>query len=48
MWELGFDAVSTYAIGNCSTIARGIEYIKDILSQEKNKATTLFGYYNLI
>jgi hypothetical protein len=37
----------TYAIGNCSTVARGIEYIKDLLSKEKNKATTttLFEYY---
>jgi hypothetical protein len=25
----------TYAIGNCSTVASGIEYVKDLLSQEK-------------
>jgi hypothetical protein len=47
MWELGFDAVSNIHYGNCSTVALGIEYIKDLLSQEKQSNNTL-EYYNLV
>jgi hypothetical protein len=44
-------------MGNCNTLAYGLKYIKDLLSQEKqsnnnnnnnNNNTLFFEYYNLV